>query len=183
MNPYLLAFSIYALLITPITLHVSVRVGRQVRYRLRVQAAGLPFLRKIKEPQPQEEHTVHEEDVARTLSEPWIWPALRAIGLKRLRRALHAVHLESAYLHVRFSFDDAAATALCYAALQTLLRTLDGRVEMDFRAEGTEVFTSGIIGARLGSLGMAAIQLGAVLLGARARRNRTEEETYAAASH
>lgn len=124
MNPYLLAFSIYALLITPITLHVSVRVGRQVRYRLRVQAAGLPFLRKIKEPQPQEEHTVHEEDVARTLSEPWIWPALRAIGLKRLRRALHAVHLESAYLHVRFSFDDAAATALCYAALQTLLRTL-----------------------------------------------------------
>ena len=193
MNPYLLAFSIYALLITPVTLHVSVRVGRQVRYRLRVQAAGLPFLRKIKEPQPQEEHTVHEEDVARTLSEPWIWPALRAIGLKRLRRALHAVHLESAYLHVRFSFDDAAATALCYAALQTLLRTLacagalprtlDGRVEMDFRAEGTEVFTSGIIGARLGSLGMAAIQLGAALLGARARLNRTEEETYAAASH
>lgn len=73
MNPYLLAFSIYALLITPVTLHVSVRVGRQVRYRLRLQAAGLPFLRKIKEPQPQEEHTVHEEDVARTLnSEPWI---------------------------------------------------------------------------------------------------------------
>ena len=113
MNPYLLAFSIYALLITPITLHISVRVGRQVRYRLRVQAAGLPFLRKIKEPQPQEEHTVHEEDVARTLSEPWIWPALRAIGLKRLRRALHAVHLESAYLHVRFSFDDAAVTRRC----------------------------------------------------------------------
>ena len=121
MNPYLLAFSIYALLITPITLHVSVRVGRQVRYRLRAQAAGLPFLRKIKEPQPQEEHTVHEEDVARTLSEPWIWPALRAIGLKRLRRALHAVHLESAYLHVRFSFDDAAVTALCYAALAELI--------------------------------------------------------------
>ena len=188
MNPYLLAFSIYALLITPITLHVSVRVGRQVRYRLRVQAAGLPFLRKIKEPQPQEEHTVHEEDVARTLSEPWIWPALRAIGLKRLRRALHAVHLESAYLHVRFSFDDAAATALqpllrTLACAGALPRTLDGRVEMDFRAEGTEVFASGIIGARLGSLGMAAIQLGAALLGARARRNRTEEETYAAASH
>ena len=193
MNPYLMAFSIYALLITPVTLHASVRVGRQVRYRLRVQAAGLPFIRKTKEPSPQEERTVHEEDVARTLSEPWLWPALRAIGLKRLKRLLRAVHLESAYLHVRFSFDDAAATALSYAALQTLLRTLacagalprtlEGRVEMDFQAKGTEVFASGIIGARLGSLGMAAIQLGAALLGARARRNRTEEETYAAASH
>ena len=95
MNPYLLAFSIYALLITPITLHVSVRVGRQVRYRLRLQAAGLPFLRKIKEPQPQEEHTVHEGGCGAHPVGPWIWPALRAIGLKRLRRALHApVHLE-----------------------------------------------------------------------------------------
>ena len=193
MNPYLMAFSIYALLIAPVTLHASVRVGRQVRYRLRVQAAGLPFIRKTEEPTPQEERTVHEEDVARTLSEPWLWPALRAIGLKRLKRLLRAVHLESAYLHVRFSFDDAAATALSYAALQTLLRTLacagalprtlEGRVEMDFRAEGTEVFASGIIGARLGSLGMAAIQLGAALLAERARLNRTEEETYAAASH
>ena len=48
MNPYLMAFSIYALLITPVTLHASVRVGRQVRYRPRVQAAGLPFIRKTK---------------------------------------------------------------------------------------------------------------------------------------
>ena len=193
MNPYLLAFSVYALLITPVTLHGSVRVGRAVRYRLRVQAAGLPFVRRTKEPPPQEERTVHEEDVARTLSEPWIWPAIRAVGLRRLKRLLRAIHLESAYLHVRFSFDDAAATALCYAAVQTLLRTLacagvlprvlDGRVEMDFQAKGTEVFASGIISARLGSLGMAAIQLGAALLGERARRNRTEEETYAAASH
>ena len=193
MNPYLLAFSIYALLITPVTLHCSVRVGKAVRYRLRIQAAGLPFIRKTKEPPPQEERTVHEEDVARTLSEPWIWPAKRAVGLRRLKRLLRAIHLESAYLHVRFSFDDAAATALCYAAVQTLLRTLacagvlprvlDGRVEMDFQAKGTEVFASGIISARLGSLGMAAIQLGAALLGERARRNRTEEETYAAASH
>ena len=193
MNPYLLAFSIYALLITPVTLHCSVRVGKAVRYRLRIQAAGLPFIRKTKEPPPQEERTVHEEDVARTLSEPWIWPAIRAVGLRRLKRLLRAIHLESAYLHVRFSFDDAAATALCYAAVQTLLRTLacagvlprvlDGRVEMDFQAKGTEVFASGIISARLGSLGMAAIQLGAALLGERARRNRTEVETYAAASH
>ena len=193
MNPYLLAFSIYALLITPVTLHCSVRVGKAVRYRLRIQAAGLPFIRKTKEPPPQEERTVHEEDVARTLSEPWIWPAIRSVGLRRLKRLLRAIHLESAYLHVRFSFDDAAATALCYAAVQTLLRTLacagvlprvlDGRVEMDFQAKGTEVFASGIISARLGSLGMAAIQLGAALLGERARRNRTEEETYAAASH
>ena len=193
MNPYLLAFSIYALLITPVTLHCSVRVGKAVRHRLRIQAAGLPFIRKTKEPPPQEERTVHEEDVARTLSEPWIWPAIRAVGLRRLKRLLRAIHLESAYLHVRFSFDDAAATALCYAAVQTLLRTLacagvlprvlDGRVEMDFQAKGTEVFASGIISARLGSLGMAAIQLGAALLGERARRNRTEEETYAAASH
>lgn len=100
------------------------------------------------------------------------------------------VHLESAYLHVRFSFDDAAVTALCYAALQTLLRTLacagalprtlDGRVEMDFRAEGTEVFASGIIGARLGSLGMAATSWARHFLvrvpGATGRRRRRMQQ-------
>ena len=95
MNPYLLAFSIYALLITPVTLHCSVRVGKAVRYRLRIQAAGLPFIRKTKEPPPQEERTVHEEDVARTLSEPWIWPAIRAVGLRRLKRLLRAIHLKA----------------------------------------------------------------------------------------
>ena len=94
---------------------------------------------------------------------------------------------------MRFSFVEAVASVLGFAVLHSWLwtlacagalpRTLGGRVEMDFRAEGTEVFASGIIGARLGSLGMAAIELGAALLAERARRIRTEEETYAAASH
>ena len=187
MNPYLIAFSVYALLITPVTLHASVRLGTQVRYRLRVQAAGLPFMRRTYGEERE------KEDVTRTLSEPWIWPVLRAVGVRGLLRLARVLRLESVYFHVRVSFDDAAATAMCYAALETLLRALaclgalprsvEGRVEMDFQARGTEVFTSGIISARLGSLGIAAIRLGAALVKSRARQNRTEEETYAAASH
>ena len=193
MNPYLIAFSVYALLITPVTLHASVRLGTQVRYRLRVQAAGLPFMRRTYGEEREKERTVREEDVTRTLSEPWIWPVLRAVGVRGLLRLARVLRLESVYFHVRVSFDDAAATAMCYATLETLLRALaclgalprsvEGRVEMDFQARGTEVFTSGIISARLGSLGIAAIRLGAALVKSRARQNRTEEETYAAASH
>ena len=94
---------------------------------------------------------------------------------------------------MRISFDDAAATALCFSGLQAAMRALacagalphvlTGRVEADFGARGTEVYASGIIGARLGSLGVAAVRVGAALALARAEQERMEEETYAAASH
>lgn len=193
MNPYLLFFSLYAVLITPITLHASVRAGKELRYRLRVQAAGLPFVRMAQR-EEDGERPVREEDVARTLADPWLYRILSAVGIRRLAALLmRAVHLERVYVHVRFSFADAAATALCYAAVQTALRALAlagaapkalyGRVEMDFGGRGTELFARGIITARLGSLGMAAILVGAAMVSGRAGRGRTEEEAYAAASH
>ncbi len=193
MNLYLVAFSVYALLITPVTLHVSVRVRHKVSYRVRVQAAGLPFIFKTGKDEPHKEQPLHGEDVARAIARPGWRPLLSALHMRRVATLLRAMKLRSVYVHVRFSFADAALTALSYAACRTVLETLvrcralpgglTGRVEMDFQAQGTEIFARGIIGARLGSIGFAAILLGASLLGAHGQKDEAKEETYAAASH
>lgn len=192
MNPYFVAFSAYALLISPVRLHLSLRLGKRMSYRLRVQLIGLPFIRKTEE-KPHEEQPVEEEKVAQTLAaSDWRLP-LFAVREGWLKWTLKRIHIQTLYLHARLSFDDAALNALCYAFLRTLLDTLArcgfqkgkffSRLEVDFHALGTEVFVRGIIGARLGSLGIAALWLGALALNSRAQQARTEEESYAAASH
>lgn len=185
MNPYFWLFSLYAFLITPIRVHVSVRIGKGVWYRVRLQAAGLPFVRKTDAPEAEE--PVQQEDVARTLS-GW-QPFVQLVREGEVQKALRVIHMETLYVHARFSFNDAALTALCYAGLHTLLRTLfhcglspralSGRVEADFDGRGTQLFVRSIISARLGSLVPAAIRLWT----AYAKHARLKEETYAAASH
>lgn len=194
MNPYFVLFSIYAVLITPITLHLSVRVGHGVSYRVRVQAAGLPFIRRVNQvDKPKDEVPVREEDVKRTIG-TFNWQLLRAVlGHGRLRRIRKFVRLEQLYVHARLSFQNAAATALVFAAVRTTLQTLArcgvrpravrGRVEADFQMKGSELFVRGIISVRLGSLGLAAILLAPALIGARGGNTQTEEDSHAAASH
>ena len=46
MNLYFWLFALYALLITPVGAQVHVRIDHGVHYRIRLQAAGLPVLRK-----------------------------------------------------------------------------------------------------------------------------------------
>lgn len=82
MNPYFWLFSLYAFLITPIRVHVSVRIGKGVWYRVRLQAAGLPFVRKTDAPEAEE--PVQQEDVARTLS-GW-QPFVQLVREERFKR-------------------------------------------------------------------------------------------------
>lgn len=192
MNPYFMAFSVYAIFIAPVRLHLCLRMGRRTSYRVRVQLIGLPLIRKTEE-KPQEEQTVKEEEVAQTLALSDWRPVILAVREGWLKWTLRRLHIEMLYLHARFSFDDAAVNALCYAFFCTLLDTLKrcgfqrgrffSKLEMNFRARGTEVFLRGIISARLGSLGIAALWLGAVYLNRSSEQARTEEDSYAAASH
>lgn len=185
MNLYFWFLATWALCITPVTLHVSLRMGRRMRYRLRLQIAGLPFVRKTPMESPMDEQPVDEDAVARTLSPQGM--RLLSAGIKSgaLRLVLRHVHIEQMYAHVRFSFDDAAQNALCCAAACTVLQTLhrccprarrvQARLEADFGRRGTEVFVRGIVSVRLGSLALAAVRLAAALT-----RQTEKEETYAA---
>lgn len=193
MNLYFLFFSAYALLITPITVRWSLRLGRRSGYKVRVQAAGLPFARKRSEDDAKGERPIREQDVAKSLASADV-PLLRTALQSHLRkRVARCLRLKRLTVYARFSFDDACMTALCYAAARTVLQTaalcrpapgvLGGRVEADFRAQGSELLIQGISGARLGSLGLTAILFGAAVIRERGRQSRAKEEQYATASH
>ena len=92
-----------------------------------------------------------------------------------------------AELRARISFEDAALTAILYGLVRTVLQTAahirplpwKGRVEMDFRGEGTRISFRCIATARLGMLMAAAVRLWLAAIGYRAKRS-AEEEGYAA---
>ena len=188
-NFYFLFFTAYAVLITPITLRLGLRLGKDAGYSVRVQAAGMPFARRRSEDDRAEELPIREQEVARTLASTNFALVRAALDLKALRRLLRAVHLESLHIRARFSFADASRTALCFAAVRTLLQTLrtcgvpmsrlGGHVTANFDGQGSEVLIRGIVAARLGSLGLAAILFGAAFIRAHAKQARLEEEPYA----
>lgn len=192
MNWYFWLFSLYALLITPVTVHVSLRIGHGVRYRLRIQAAGLPFIRRSEADESEGEKKMDSQQMAKgifALDGRLLFSLFREGYFKRVFKAFR---LQSAWVHVRISFADAAQTALCYAALRAALQTVlgclkgpgavRGRAEMDFDAEGSEIFARCILSARLGNLTAAMVSLGAAMIRLRAAAI-TEEGTYAEASH
>ena len=55
MNLYFWLFLLYAVLITPVGVRVHVCVDQGIRYRIRIQAAGLPFIYGGKADQGQSE--------------------------------------------------------------------------------------------------------------------------------
>lgn len=192
MNGYFWLFALCALLATPVTAHVQLRIGRGVHYRLRLQAAGLPFLRKKEAESNEGEKTLHSRQMAKGLFAAdgrMLYSLFRGGHLKR---TLKAFHLQSVWVHIRLSFADAAQTALCYAALRTILQTvlschssadiLRGRVEADFQSQGTEIFLRCILSTRLGILTAALIRTGAAMIRLRVK-TRTEERYDAQASH
>lgn len=178
MNPYFWCFSAYATLIAPLALCFRLRLGRRSGYRVRLQAAGLPFARKRTSQKDEDERPIQEESVVEAIASA-NWPLIRAIvsgGV--LPKLWAALHWESLSLCARFSSGDAAQTALGFSSLRTLLETLEAahglpafftwRAEADFKAEGTEWLLQGIAMARLGSL----LPVAAALAAAWARERR-----------
>ena len=190
MNWYFWGFAIYAFLITPIGAQVGIKIGQEVKWRVQLQFAGLPlFGRKKSE---QEEKTLEGKAAAKhffAMDHRMLWRLWRDGDIQAF---LKCIRLESLYVHVHLSFADAALTAMTYALFRTLLQTLaacgvrperlNGRVEADFHAGGSQMELRGIFVCRLGRLGAAAVRIGMAVLRERAKLVSAEEEQYAAAS-
>ena len=120
MNPYFMVFALYALIISPVTLHASVRIGRGVRYRILLQFSGLPVINRSFDGERQREKRVKDRDVAGALK-PDTFRAAKAIAHSQAVRHLPRLfRWEGLHVRVRLSFDDAAATALSFAGLHAV---------------------------------------------------------------
>ena len=193
MNPYFWFFAIWAALITPVTVHAGIRVGRAVSWRLQLQFAGLPFVRKETQECQQEEQTADLGRIVEALKDTDGSLAALVFRSGGVGRFFKSFRLDRMEIYLKLSFEDAAVTALLYALIRNVLQTLalcgamprrvEGRVEMDFHARGTELQLQGIISCRLGTLGLAAGRLLWAILRTRAKRLTAEEEGHAAASH
>lgn len=192
MNVYFWLFGIAGILSVPMTLQATLRMDGKIHYHIRLRAGGLPLAEKDEQGEGAEEK-VFSRQTARglfTLDGRVVWPMIHQ---GHLVRAVKVMRLEKLYVRIRLSFQDAATTAMSFAALRILVQTLlscvqttlplDGRVEMNYAAQGSEVLVRSIFSARLGSLLAAALRL--MLAALRVRRGilKTEEEHYAAASH
>ena len=189
MNWYFWGFALYALWITPVTANVSLRLGDGVRYRVKLQAAGLPLMKHTQDEEAEDEKKLDGSKAMKgmfSLDAPVLLALLRE---GHLSRALRAWHIERLYLHGKISQQDAAHTALLFALMRTVLRSLlvcgsiqrklHGRVQADFQAEGSQLFIRCILAARLGNLVMSAIRFAMAIRQIQSRK----EESYAAASH
>lgn len=166
MNPYFICFSLYSLLMMPLTLQFRLRLGKRSGYRLRFQAAGLPFVRKRTTADRRDEQPLGEREVAHALAETNLTLARAALSKPVLKSVWRSLRWRELRLHALFSFSDAAQTALCFRLSSILLQALSAagalppafacQTELDFGGRGTEVLFQGIVTFRLGSLLPAA---------------------------
>lgn len=185
MNPYFICFSLYSLLIMPLTLQFRLRLGKRSGYRLRLQAAGLPFVRKRTSEDNQDEQPIEEREVARTLAETDLALVRAALRKPVLKKVWHTLHWKELRLYALFSFSDAAQNALAFCLSQTLLQTLAStgalppaftwQTEVDFNGRGTEALFQGIVTFRLGSLFPAAALFISAYLKASDRKRRIDQ--------
>lgn len=185
MNLYFWLFSLCALLMTPIGAQIHIRVEKGIHYRVRLRAAGLPVFRKKKQEEP--EKPLRSGDVMKGMKN-WDYGLLGMLMRQgHFRRMLRLVEWRDVEIRARISFEDAALTAMAYTLIRTVLQTaafirplpVKGRVEMDFRGEGTQLSLRCIATARLGSLMTAAVRLWTASVIDQAKRS-AEEETDAA---
>ncbi len=192
MNYYLLFFSVYAVLIAPVTFRFSLRLGKRAGFGFRFQLFGLPIMRKRKPDDLEGERPIHEREFTKAVAASDAALIKALISPDLWRRLFSSAELHNLTLHARLSFDDACKTALWYSLSREIWRTLTqclprrgklkGHIEADFSGKGTEVLLRGIIGARLGSIGFTALIFGALYLSKRAAMQTAEEEKHAAAS-
>lgn len=192
MNLYFWLFVLLAALGTVLEIHLVLHIGNSFRYRIRLKLAGVPVLQKAQEGAGDEKR-VSAKTVRGmfAMDRRVLWALWRGGHVKK---ALKVIRFERCTLQARFSFPDAALTAMSCAALHTLVRTLSccmapasfplsGQVEMNYRGEGTVIRIRCIFSARLGMLLAAALYLALAVIWTRAGIMKAEEEKYAAASH
>ena len=189
MNPFLLALSVFAVLITPLSLRLQTRLGEPFRWELSLFVLGVkctlgraPSRKDALEEQEKQNQTDAEKQDEALEAVRQVTLALRLLtGSKALRGAIRwALQLQCVRLNVRVALRDAAQNALLYALLDTLLGTLRRlaalppgvhvRLTCDWHSRSPSAEAMGILFSRLGILlGAGAVWL-ATLLTRRAQK-------------
>ena len=192
MNAYFWIFVFAAVLSLPLVMEVTLRMDQKLRYRVRFHLAGVKVAQKREQDEEAQEKVLSVK-TARGLFSLDGRLAWRLLHGGHVMKALRVMRLKSVCVHARFSFQDAAATALCFSGARMLLQTwmmctakpvlLSGRMEMDYAGSGTQIRLECIFSCRLGILLSAALRLASAVLSERSELMKTEEEPYAAASH
>ena len=191
MNLYFWLFVLLAVLGTPLEIHLVLHIGKGFRYRIRLKLGGAAVVQKNQEDEAEKRISVRTVRGMFAMDRRILWALWRGGHVKK---ALTAIRFERCTLQARLSFQDAALTAMSCAALHTLVQTLSccmapasfplsGRVEMNYRGEGTRIRIGCIFSARLGMLLAATLRLALAVVSVRAGIMKAEEEQYAAASH
>ena len=174
MNPYLLFLSLYSLCIFPLVIKVELRLGKGFSYRLRIRVTGIGFRMQqpISENAQEDQNTQSpndssgEQNLTQALfhTNPALLRALLSKDFWRTARRL--VECRSVWVRIHVAMHNAAATALTYSTITTIMDTL-GRMgirmpRLDFQAkalfsgEEGETVIGGILLVRLGSLALVA---------------------------
>ncbi len=182
MNYYLLFFGLYAAGLFPVVVRIDLRLSKDFASRFRL---GLPSLRMGKKnpfgrrKNGEEMGDIRDvgdmeegQDVVQSLLR--INTALMKTLFSRqmLRMVKNAMIQGKIWLFARCAFQDAAATALWYAAFNLIWETLRHRKprflethvhsEISFEGEGSLLAFRGIFMLRLGSLALMAARIAAV---------------------
>ena len=189
MNPYFWLFAVWGLLITPVTVQTGVWFSHGFHWKLQIVVSGIPVMekqrKKMDEPQKAKEMN--------QLLLGWFSPRRRmASALFRdgtMKKFIQCFRCEGMQMMARISFQDAAATAIVYSLIRTVLEMLHhcgmmpdklvGRVAVDFQAQGTALMVQGIFSARLGTIAIAGFRLLISALRHHAEL-ALEDKTYAA---
>lgn len=160
LNPYLFFLSLYGILILPLQVHFTLRLGGgegERGYRLQFEVIGLNSVKKKrkKRPSPMSPFRLEKELLT---------------ALYKNRSALfHIGRLTRLELRILLATGDAALTALTFSGLRTALSGLTQskrlpfafsyRLLANFEAEGSLLEAEGIISLRLGMLISALLRV------------------------
>ena len=191
MNLYFWFFLLYALLITPVGVQLSIRIEQGIHYRVKLRVAGLPVLRQRDSEETAQEKRLSSAVLRNGMKKHHLALLASLFRQGHIQQVIKSLDWQKMEVNARISFADAAQTALAAALLRTSLETfsrchsmpLYSHIIADFNGQGMQITIHCIVAARVGSLSAAAIRLWLAAGSIQAKRLSAEEERYAAASH
>ena len=189
MNWYLLCFLLYAVFITPVTVLVRVSVGQDVRFRVCLRAAGVSLLGKKGEKERM--LPLHSSGWTQKLNDSRKEMLMNLYRQGAFGRIIRLLEWRQVEWVAHISLDDAAQTAVVYAALRVMWQTLrqicktnmKARIEADFQGEGFGFEFRCIVSARVGNITAEGIRLWSATAREKNKHLKGEVAEYAAASH
>ena len=189
MNPYFWFLAVWAFLITPVKAHVEIWFYQEFHWKIRIMFAGIPIAEKERR-KPGKQHKTQEiQRLLRGFLSPENRMAAALFRDGSLKKFVRCFRCENVQILARIAFQNAAASAITYSFIRTVLETLrsfgiknkklTGRTVVDFQAQRPAVMVRGIFSARLGTIAIAGFRLLISALRHHAEL-ALEEKTYAA---